>query len=185
MTLHENDIGPALDALESGDEAAVAQLMPLVYSELHALAASSLRRERNDHTLQPTALVHEVFIRLRGVDGAQTRVRFLALAATAMRRVLVDHARKRGAQKRGGGLKRVSLDESKFVIEEQAAELLAIDHQLDKLRERDEQLARIVELRFFGGLTHAEIARYLDVSLRTVERGWRLARAWLVAALEA
>lgn len=183
MTLHDEQIAQDFDALAKGEDGAITRLLPVVYGELHELAQAVLRGERSDHTLQATALVHEVFLKLRGSAGPRTRVHFLALASTAMRRVLIDHARKRGARKRGGGLQRVSLDESSFVIESQAEELLAIDHALDQLREQDAQLARIVEMRFFGGLKSTDIADYLDVSVRTVERGWRLARAWLLSQL--
>ena len=164
-----------------GDESALDELLPLVYADLRAIAERSLRRERRDHTLQPTALVHEAYLRL--VDQAdqdwQNRAHFLAIAATAMRRVLVHHAEKRGAEKRGGGAGRVTLFEGASVFEERAEDLLVLDEALDRLGAFDAEKCRIVELRFFAGLSEAEAADVLGVSTRTVERGWRLAKAWL------
>jgi RNA polymerase sigma factor (TIGR02999 family) len=169
------------DACE-GDAAAAERLLPLVYEELRAIAASHLRHERAGHTLQPTALVHEAYVRL--ID--QTSVRwngrshFLAVAAMAMRRVLVNHARDRRRLKRGGPeMKRVPLDDAVGVLEERAGDLEALDGALTRLAAMDPQQARIVELRFFGGLTAPETAEAMGISERTVHREWSLARAWL------
>lgn len=174
-------------AWSDGDEHALADLMPRVYDELRSLAASYLRRERPGHTLQTSALVHEAYLRL--VD--QTRVRwhdrrhFFGIAAQAMRRVLVDHARGHLYAKRGGGARRLSLDEALTAAAESAPELVALDEALDRLAAADPQQAKIVELRFFGGLTGEEIGELLGVSVSTVTRGWRLARAFLYRSLTA
>jgi RNA polymerase sigma-70 factor, ECF subfamily len=176
------DITAILREIDGGDESAAARLMPLVYDELRRLADSYLRRERPDHTLQPTALVNEAYLRL--VDQTRARLRdrshFFAVAARQMRRVLVDHARRHHADKRGGGARRVSLDEA--AEHAQAArdlDLVALDAALNRLAELDARQARIVELRFFGGLTVEETARALGVSATTVKDDWQSARAWL------
>lgn len=170
-----------LQRLASGDPAAASELFPLVYAELHRLAERQMASERKDHTLQPTALVHEAYLRLAGGEpaGIADRQHFLCLAARAMRSVLVDHARSRGADKRGGKGLRVTLHDGMVTEESQGPLLLALDDALAKLGGMDEQLARIVELKFFGGLTIDQTAAALQVSTPTVERGWRLARAWL------
>jgi len=166
---------------ESGDPTAVDQLLPLVYDELKGLAAAYMRREGIGHTLQPTAIVHEAFLRL--VD--QTRVRwqgrahFIAVAAQAMRRILVDHARAKKAQKRGGERLRVTLESDLAISAEREEDVLAIHEALEKLQKLDARQARIVELRFFGGLTVPEVAEVLGVSVRTVENDWTMVRAWL------
>ncbi len=165
----------------AGNAGAAAELFPLVYDELRRLAASALRRERQAHTLQPTALVHEVFLRM--VDGTgrwQDRTHFVAIAARAMRRVLVDHARARNAIKRGGGELRVSLDDIELAADAATdVDLVALDAALGRLAALDERQARIVELRFFGGLTVEETAALIGASDRTVKRDWQMARAWL------
>ena len=159
--------------------------MALVYGELRRLAANYLRRERSDHTLQPTALVHEAFMRLvdqRQVDWSN-RAQFMGLAAVMMRRILVNHARDRAADKRGGGATRLSLgpaDEGQPAAE---ADVTAIHEALDRLTALDERKGRVVELKFFGGLTAGEIAEVLGVSVATVEREWTFARAWLYDAV--
>jgi RNA polymerase sigma factor (TIGR02999 family) len=175
-----------LQRLGQGDAGAEAELLALVYAELRGMADAELRGERVDHTLQATALVHEAWLRL--VDGSATdwtgRAHFYGAAARAMRQVLVDHARARGAAKRGGGRARTPLDESLALYESRALDVLALDEALQRLAAADARAARIVELRFFGGLEIAEIAAALDVSVPTVERSWRMARAWLRAELD-
>jgi RNA polymerase sigma factor (TIGR02999 family) len=164
-----------------GDIAALEQLLPLVYTELRRIAARQLRGERVNHTLQPTALVHEVYLRLvdqRQVDW-QDRAHFLGVAAQMMRRILVDHARRHDARKRGDGVQCVSIDDAKELAASQEMPLLTLDHALGRLEKVDPELARIVELRAFGGLTIEEAAHVLKVSPSTAKRDWRTAKAWL------
>jgi len=164
-----------------GDRTALNQLLPLVYTELRGVAARQLRKERADHTLQPTALVHEVFIRLvdqRQVDW-QNRAHFFGVAAQVMRRILVDHARRHSAGKRGDGVPRVPIDEAKDIPASNEIPILALDQALSRLETIDAELARLVELRAFGGLTIEEAAHVLSVSPSTVKRDWRTAKAWL------
>ncbi|MGH7134241.1 MAG: ECF-type sigma factor [Pirellulales bacterium] len=156
-------------------------LVPLVYDELRRLAAHYLRRESPGVTLQPTALVHEAFLKLseqRRVDW-QGRTHVLAIGAQAMRRILVDHAKRKRRGKRGGGLKRIALDETAAISPQRDEDLLAVDEALEKLARIDERQATIVELRFFGGMTVEEVAEALGVSKRTVENEWTMVRAWL------
>jgi RNA polymerase sigma-70 factor, ECF subfamily len=173
-----------LRALGSGDAVAAAQLMPLVYEELHRIAGRLMHRERASHTLQATALLNEAFVRLiePGASYAD-RSHFLRVAARAMRNVLVDHARARASQKRDGGV-RVDLDTQAFAAHDDGPGLLIVDETLAQLAASDTQLAQLVELRFFGGLDNREIAQALDMSLRSVERGWRTARAFLARSME-
>ena len=164
-----------------GDKAALDKLMPMVYDELRRLARYYLGRERAGHTLQTTALVNEAYLRLidqRSVRW-QNRAHFFGIASQMMRRILVDHARARQYAKRGGGAQRVSLDEAMIVSEERAAEVVALDDALNALAEIDLRKSRIVEMRFFGGLTIEETAEVLAVSPGTVMRDWTLAKAWL------
>ncbi len=176
--------------LSQGDSAAAQDLLPLLYEELHALAVSSLRRERPDHTLQPTALINEVFLRM--VD--QTRVdwqgkaHFCAVAATMMRRVLVDHARKHTAEKRGGGnaaniASGLPLDHLLSTNASSPVDVVILDDLMEQLAKRNPRHAQIAELRCFGGLTVSEVAQVLNVSEATVKNDWRFARAWLAAQL--
>jgi RNA polymerase sigma factor (TIGR02999 family) len=164
-----------------GDTTALDQLLPLVYDELRRIAARQLRGERVNHTLQPTALVHEVYLRL--IDqrqvGWQDRAHFLGVAAQTMRRILVDHARRHDARKRGDGVQCVSIDDAKELATSQEMPLLALDHALGRLEKVDPELARIVELRAFAGLTIEEAAHVLKVSPSTAKRDWRTAKAWL------
>jgi RNA polymerase sigma factor (TIGR02999 family) len=175
------DVTALLGDWSRGNQTALNQLLPLVYAELRRVAARQLRTERTNHTLQPTALVHEVYIRLvdqRQVDW-QNRAHFFGVAAQVMRRILVDHARRRGASKRGAGVRCVSLDEAKDVAASHEIPVLALDHALARLETVDAELAKIVELRAFGGLTIEEAAHVLSVSPSTVKRDWRTAKAWL------
>jgi RNA polymerase sigma factor (TIGR02999 family) len=164
-----------------GNQSALDQLLPLVYAELRRIAARQLRRERRNHTLQPTALVHEVYMRL--VDQHQvdwnSRAHFFGVAAQAMRRILVDHARRHGAGKRGDGIPCVPIDEAKDVAAATEMPVLALDRALERLQKIDPELARIVELRAFGGLTIDQAAHVLNISPSTVKRDWRTAKAWL------
>ena len=177
------EVSTLIERWQRGDEDALGALMPLVYAELRRLARRYLRGERDGHTLQPTALVHEAWMRLN-VDSRQLRNRahFFAIAAHLMRQVLVDHARARGAQKRFGGAVRVELDLS-TPAEESPPELLAVDQALTALERLDARKARIVELRFFAGLSIDETAELLGISAPLVVRETRLARAWLHRAL--
>jgi RNA polymerase sigma factor (TIGR02999 family) len=165
----------------NGDQSALEQLTPLVYGELRRLAGRYLRKERPDHTLQSTALVHEAFIRL--VDQRevkwQNRAHFFGVAAQMIRRILVDHARSRQANKRGAGAPKLSLDEALATPERRDLDLLALDDALNSLAKIDPQQARIVELRFFTGLTVEETAEVLGISPATVKRDWVTAKAWL------
>ena len=164
-----------------GDQEALARLMPLVYDELRRLASRNLRRERPDHMLQTTALVHEAYLKLVDQQHAnwQNRAQFFAIAAQLMRRILVDYARQEQAAKRGGDHLKVSLDEAAALSDEKSADLLALDEALDRLATLDPQQNRVVELRVFGGLGVEETAAALGISPRTVKREWSMARAWL------
>ncbi|TWT41069.1 RNA polymerase sigma factor [Phycisphaerae bacterium RAS1] len=172
--------------MRQGDVDAAGELLPLLYDELRALAASYLRRERAGHTLQPTALVHEVYLRLAGgaSDDWSGRAHFLAVAAKVMRNTLVNHALARKAAKRGGGAERVLLDGATLADKPGNLDSLDVHEALERLAALDERKARVVEMRFFGGLTSEEIAHVLHVSLSTIEADWRMARAWLAAELE-
>ena len=174
-----------LAEMVDGDSSAAARLFPLVYEELRALAASKLTRERLDHTLQATAVVHEAFLRL--IDqkecGWTNRAHFMAVAARAMRQLLIDHARAKRSEKRGGRWKRVTLSEPSNPEHADTVDLLALDEALTKLTALDERMSRIVELRFFAGLTIAETSEVLGVSTTTVEDDWSMARAWLIQAI--
>lgn len=170
-----------LQAWSRGDVTARDQLLPLVYAELRRRAAGYLRREQRGHTLQPTALVHEAYIRLSGQNaGWKNRAQFFAVSSQIMRRILVDHARARRAAKRPGRRMQVTLVEEEAVASgPRELDLIALDEALDQLAAADPRQAQMVELRFFGGLTHEEVASVLGVSLATVNREWRLAKAWL------
>ena len=168
-----------------GDQEALERLIALVYDELRRIAGRYMRGERENHTLQTSALVNEAYLRLadhRKIDW-QNRAHFFGVAAQAMRHVLVDHARSRDRLKRGGGALKVALEEAGDVTDEEAAELVALDDALRSLAAFDERKARVVELRYFGGLTTEEAAEVLGVSPATVERDWSAARAWLMREL--
>jgi len=174
-----------LKAWAQGDQAALQQLTPRVYDEPRRIAGHFMQNERQGRTLQATALVHEAFLRLIDVTNVdwQHRAHFFAISATMMRRILVDRARKRGADKRGGKLPRVNLQDIPDVRSARARELIALDEALNALDEIDPRKARVIELRFFGGLSVEETAEVLKVSPDTVMRDWRLARAWLLAEM--
>lgn len=174
-----------LGRLGSGDRQAFATLLPLVYEELRRLAHGQLHGQRDDHTLNTTALVHETYLKLaaQATSSFEDRAHFLGICARAMRQVLVDHARQHGAQKRGGGWWRMPLEEAELPVEERAELLVALDDALTRLGERDERLCRVVEYRFFGGMTEEETATALGVTDRTVRRDWTKARLWLYAEL--
>ena len=165
----------------NGDKTALDKLMPLIDAELRRLAHQYMRRERRGHTLQTTALVNEAYLRLVNRKNVQwqNRTHFFAIAANLMRNILVDHARTRGVQKRGGGGYKVSLDDAMAVSPAPDFNLLALDRALEALAAVDERKSRVIEMRFFGGLSHDEIAAVLQVSVATVRRDWSLARAWL------
>ena len=172
--------------LGNGDDRVIDQMLPLVYDELHRLAGSYMGRERSGHTLQPTALLHEAYLRLidqRRVDW-KNRAQFFGLAAQMMRRVLSNHARDRAAGKRGGGAQKVTLSMAEGVFDQPAVDVLALDEALDELAKFDERKCRIIELKFFTGLTNEEMAQTLGISTATVEREWTLARAWLYNSLK-
>ncbi len=179
------DVTQMLISYGEGDRAALDALLPLVYDELRVIARSYLRQERSDHTLQPTGLVHEAYLRLinqQRVDW-RNRAQFFGLAASMMRRILVNHAESKRAQKRGGGMERVSLDEVALGFDESVVDLLALNEVLLRLEKLDKLKSDVVELKFFGGLTIDEIAEVTKTSTATVEREWAFARGWLYNAL--
>jgi len=180
-----NDVTRLLQAVAAGDASASEGLMPLIYGELHSIATRSMRGQDADHTLQPTALIHEAWLKLVNLQDPDWtgRRHFLGVAAKAMRAILIDHARARKAEKRGGGRRGVDVDADTIAADESES-LLDLDGALLRLEEIDAQLARLVELRFFGGLTVEECAEVLEVSPRTIKRSWRTAKAWLQRELE-
>ena len=177
------DVTQILDAVSGGDLKAAEQLLPLVYAELRRIAAHKMAAERPDHTLQPTALVHEAYLRLAGPDGElrdwETRGHFFAAAGEAMRRILIESARRKATRKRGANAVATTWDEGKFPAAGTSDELLAIHEILDQLEEQNAEHARIVKLIYFAGLSIAETAAAMRVSESTVDRRWRAARAWL------
>jgi RNA polymerase sigma factor (TIGR02999 family) len=176
---------PTLPSAASGASAPLEPWIPALYAELHSLAERELRKERRDPVLQTTALVHEAYLRLADQHDLlrDSRDRFLALAATVIRRVLVDHARKRDADRRGGAWKRIELEDSFALTSESSTDLVALDSALTKLASLSERQARVVELRFFAGSSVDETARILGVAPRTVDGEWAVARAWLAREL--
>jgi RNA polymerase sigma factor (TIGR02999 family) len=180
-----SDVTLLLQRLTDGDQDALDQLIPLIYDELHRLAAFHLQRERVDHTLQTTGLVHEAYLRLVDQKEAQWKNRghFFAVASQAMRRVLVDYARRHEAVKRGNAVPKIPLDEALAFSQENTHQVLAIDELLEKLALLDPTESKIVELRFFGGLTVEETAEVMDISPATVKREWSVAKAWLLREL--
>ncbi|HMM79904.1 MAG TPA: sigma-70 family RNA polymerase sigma factor [Pyrinomonadaceae bacterium] len=180
-----SEITQILQDWNSGDENAYERLLPYVYDELKRQARRLMSRERVNHTLQPTALVHEAFLRLSkqgGVDW-QNRGHFYGIASRLMRQILIDHARQHGAAKRGDAQIHLSLDDVSVGLETRAASILALDDALEHLEKLDERQAKIVEMRFFGGLSNSEIAEALEVSERTIIRSWSVARLWLLREL--
>jgi len=179
------DVATPLGELDVGNDKAVAELVVLLYSELRNLASRYLRRERSDHTLQTTALVHEAYLRLADQREVRwkNREQFLGVAAQLMRRILVDYSRGHDAKKRGKGFERVFLEEAAGVSKGKAADVIALDEALTRLAEFDPQQARLVEMRFFGGLSIEEAAGVLGVSRTTVKRNWNLGKAWLAREL--
>jgi len=185
MNPSPEEVTSLLTKLAEGDREAAARLVPLVYDELHRIAASRLRHERPDHTLQPTALVHEAYMRLEAQRNArwQNRQQFYAVASQVMRRILVDYARARQRTRRGGKQQKVSLDDVLLVSPDRTNEVLAVNESLSKLEQLDPRQGRIVELRYFGGATVEEIADVVGVSTKTVERELKVAKAWLYGDL--
>jgi RNA polymerase sigma factor (TIGR02999 family) len=180
-----NDASRLLRAIEQGDRQAASRLLPLVYDELRQLAATRLAQEKPGQTLQPTALVHEAYLRLVGDNQPcwESRGHFFAAAAEAMRRILVDHARQRAALKRGGGGRRVEWDDQLAVAARPDEELLALDEALAELEQHDAQTAQFVKLRYFSGMSHQDAAEVLGVSRRVADRLWAVAKAWLYQRL--
>lgn len=176
-----SDITRILDRVREGDREALHELMPMVYQELRQIARRQLRRGAADSTIHTTVLVHEAFLRLAGDSGldVEDRSHFYAVAATAMRHVLVDHARRRNSAKRGGDYRRVDFDSAVLDVDQQAELIVEIDDALTKLAQLDERLSRVVECRFFAGMSVQETAAALGVTVRTVHRDWIKARAWL------
>jgi RNA polymerase sigma-70 factor (ECF subfamily) len=186
LTTPPGDVTELLRAWGQGDDQALAALLPLVERELRRLARSYMARERQDHTLQTTALVNEAYMRLTDASQLpwQSRAHFFGIAARLMRRVLVDYARSRGYKKRGGSIEHISLDDAVAVTPPLDFDVVALDRALEKLMAMDERKSRVIELRFFGGLSVDETAEVLHVSPDTVKRDWRLAKLWLLRELE-
>ncbi len=180
MCADKGEVTLLLNAMQSGDPTATGKLLPLVYTELHRLAANYMRRERAGHTLQPTALINETYLRLTGdTINWQNRAHFMGVAANIMRRVLVDHARAHKAGMRGGNLQRVELEEGLAITKERSSEMLALDDALQELEKVNPRQAKVVEMRYFAGLSVEEVAATLQIGTRSVEREWALARVWL------
>ncbi len=181
VTAKQSNVTQILRDWNEGDADAPARLMPLVYEELRRRAADCLRRERRDHTLHPTALVHEAYVKLVGQNRAQwkDRAHFCSVAAQLMRRILVKYAEAHNADKRGGQLRKIYLDETRELAQERAPDLLALDDALKSLAVSHPRESEIVELKFFGGLNAKEIGELLNVSTKTVLRDWQFAKAWL------
>lgn len=186
VTAPDLGITQLLKRWRGGDQTALDQLMPLVYNELHRLAERATHQHPAGHTLQPTALVNEAYLRLCNLPQVdwQDRAHFFAIAARIMRFLLVDHARAQGGAKRGGGLQRVALDETAVYAPERPEELLALDDALNRLAVVDEKKSRIVELRYFGGLTAEEVAEVLGIAISHVKREWTKAKLWLYQELQ-
>jgi RNA polymerase sigma factor (TIGR02999 family) len=175
------DVTHFLGQWSAGDRAALDEMIPLVYDELRRMAHGHMARERAGHTIQATALVNEVYLKLKNerVSNWKNRAQFFAIAAQMMRRILVDHARQHSSAKRGGGAQQVTLDDAMLVSRDNAGEMLAIDDALQKLEQLDQRKSQVAVMRFFAGLTVEETAEALAISIETVARDWRFARAWL------
>jgi RNA polymerase sigma-70 factor, ECF subfamily len=181
----DGDVTILLKAMNSGDSAAAEKLLPLVYNELHRLAMSYMRRERSNHTLQPTALINEAYLHLAGTNiDWHSRSHFIGVAANVMRRVLVDHARAHNAEMRGGGLQQIELEEGIAISKERSKEMIVLDEALNELEKISTRQAKVVELRYFGGLSVEEIAATLGIATRSVQRDWTLARVWLFKQMQ-
>jgi RNA polymerase sigma-70 factor (ECF subfamily) len=184
MQPDKGEVTQLLNEMAKGDSGAAEKLLPLVYSELHRLAASYMRRERPDHTLQPTALINEAYLRLARENAEwNSREHFIGMAANVMRHVLVDYARAHKAQQRDGGMKRVEMQDNLAISTEKLEELLSLDEALKTLESLHPRQGKVVELRYFGGLSVEQIASLLGVSPRSVKRDWSLARIWLFREL--
>ncbi len=184
---HSDEVPTLLTAVGRGDSEAAGRLFPVVYDELHRIAAAFMQQERPDHTLQPTALVHEAYLKLVGKDvGApyENRAHFLATAAVAMRHILINHAKARATLKRGAGNQSAAFDSTLAAFEESAIDLLALDEALGRLAQLDATQGRLVELRFFGGMSVEECADIMGISARTLHYEWAHARAWLRGQLQ-
>ena len=180
-----HEITQLLAEWSNGNQTALDKLYPLVYDELHRMARRYMNRERKGHTLQTTALINEAYVRLvdqKHVHWAN-RAHFFAISAQIMRRILIDHARRHGYAKRGGGAEKVSLDETAIIADDPASDLLLLDEALSRLAEMDPRRSQVVELRYFGGLNNEEISGVLKISENTVTRDWNMARAWLYQEL--
>ena len=182
----KKDFTRLIEDLNEGKDGAEAELIPIVYDELRALARYYMRDERSGHTLQTTALVHEAYLKMGGAkeESWENKAHFLRVAAKAMRRVLIDHARRKLSEKHGGGRRKENIEEAEVFLGEPTIDLIAMDDALEELAGMDAKLAQVVELRFFGGLTVEETAKVLGVSTRTVKYDWRMARAWLKQKME-
>jgi RNA polymerase sigma factor (TIGR02999 family) len=180
-TVSHNDVTGLLHEWKQGDKHALDKLMPLVYDEMRRIAHRYMQKEHDGHTLQTTALINEAYVRLVGQQKIewQNRSHFFAVTAQVMRHLLIDHARRQNFAKRGGGAERVALDDATMMSSERAVELIALDEALGELAQMDPRKSRVVELRYFGGLSLEETAEVLDISLMTVRRDWRAAKAWL------
>lgn len=181
-----SEITQALGDWNDGDEDAKERLVPLVYDELKRQASFLMAQERSEHTLQPTALVHEAFLRITEETGIEWRDRyhFYGIASHVMRQILVQHARKHATAKRGGNQIHLSIDDVQIPIEKRSGSIIALHEALEKLKEQDERHAKIVEMRFFGGFENEEIAQALEISVRTVIRAWNTSRVWLYRELD-
>jgi len=184
-TLTADNLTALLVEWREGDQAALDRLMPLVYDQLRRIAHRYVQRERNGHTLQTSALVNEAYLRLAGQNVVwQNRAHFFAVTARVMRHILIDHARRRRFAKHGGEARQVPLEEASAMSAERAAELIALEEALDELAQLDQRKSQVVELRYFGGLNLEETAEVLQISLMTVRRDWRAAKAWLYRRLK-
>ena len=182
----KKDITQLLHQLSDGNKAVVDQLIPIVYEKLRVMAGAQMNKERSGHTLSPTSLVHEAYMKLVNQKNAnwQNRAHFFALSSIAMRRILINYANKKLAQKRGGDSPVVTFNEEFMSTESNAEDIILLDRALDKLKNMNERQSKVVEYKFFGGLEFNEIAEVLQVSLPTIRRDWRLARAWLIRELK-
>lgn len=185
MNPPDNEVTRLLEAWSDGNQEALDELMPLVYAELRKMAQRFMNKQSSGHTLQTTALIHEAYLKLANQKDQrwQNRAHFFAVAAQAMRHILVDHARTRQREKRGGKTRIISLDQVAEISDERSAEIIALDEALQALEKLDERKSRVVELRYFAGLNEEEIAEVLKVSQPTVQRDWRFAKGWLFREL--